>query len=336
MEAAREYLNVADSRDAIGGRLDRAHAPALFDRLDWFADLHAHCFADRPVRVVTAQEGAASVWLFLIDAGRHRAQALANWYSFAWSPVFVGAPDAPTRQRLLEAAARYLLRRCAQVDLYPLEDASEMLAALRRAGWFAVRRYMGGRHLLHVRGRSFADYWAGRPGRLRNLVKRKGRGDPFALSIERVLTDDLWADYVDVHRRSWKEAEPEGGLAFLHALARRESAAGTLRLGFARVGGQAVAAQLWTMEHRVALIHKLSHDRAYDAGSPGTLLSHAMFAQAIDGDRVDLIDYGTGDNGYKTEWMEHRIALQRVDAFNPRFASVWLPAARTAISALVG
>ncbi|MFY9351139.1 MAG: GNAT family N-acetyltransferase [Sphingobium sp.] len=336
MEAAREYLSVADAREALAGALDRGRAPALFERLDWFADLHGHCFPERPVRIVSAREDKASVWLFLMDAGPHRAQALANWYSFAWSPVFVGDPDAMTRERLLGAAARQLLRHCAQIDLYPLEDASEMLAALRRAGWFAVRRYMGGRYLLHVRGRSFADYWAERPGRLRNLVRRKGRGDPFALSIERVLTDDLWADYVDVHGRSWKEAEPEGGLAFLHALARRESDAGTLRLGFARLDGRAVAAQLWTVEHGVALIHKLNHDRALDARSPGTLLSHAMFAQAIDGDGVETIDYGTGDNGYKTEWMEDRIALQRIDAFNPRFASAWLPAARTAISALVG
>ena len=57
---------------------------------------------------------------------------------------------------------------------------------------------------------------------------------------------------------------------------------------------------------------------------------------AIDQDRVDLIDYGTGDNGYKTDWMERRIPLIRIDAFNPRRPSNWLPAARTAISALVG
>lgn len=336
MEAAREYLSVADARAAIAGALDRVHAPALFDRLDWFANLHTYCFPERPVRIISARDGGASVWLFLVDARPRHASALANWYSFAWSPVFVGGPEAAARQRLLEAAARQLLRRCAQVDFYPLEDASDMLAALRRAGWFAVRRYMGGRYLLHVRGRSFADYWAARPGRLRNLVRRKRRGDPFALSIERVLTDDLWTDYVDVHGRSWKEAEPEGGLAFLHALAQRESDAGTLRLGFARLDGRAVASQIWTVEHGVALIHKLSHDQAHDTGSPGTLLSHAMFAQAIDGDRVETIDYGTGDNDYKIEWMEDRIALQRIDAFNPRFASAWLPAARTAISALVG
>jgi hypothetical protein len=34
--------------------------------------------------------------------------------------------------------------------------------------------------------------------------------------------------------------------------------------------------------------------------------------------------------------MDDRLPRQRIDCFNPRFASSWLPAARTAISALVG
>lgn len=324
----------ADVRQALAGRLDRAHGMALFDRLDWFQTLHHRCFPDQPPRIVQVQDGDAQAWLFLASPAPRRASALANWYSFAWGPQFLGTPDAATRQRLLESIARHLLADCAQIDLYPLEDATPLLAALRRAGWFAVRRTMGGRHLLPVAGRSFADYWASRPGHLRNLVRRKGRDGRFALSIDDRLTDDLWRDYVDVDARSWKDAEP--GLDFLRDLAERESAAGTLRLGFARDRGRAVATQLWTVDHGVALIHKLSHDQAYDRASPGTLLSHAMFARAIDGDRVDLIDYGTGDNGYKTDWMERRVPLHRIDAFNPRFASSWLPAARTAISALVG
>ncbi|KMS58548.1 GNAT family N-acetyltransferase [Sphingobium cupriresistens] len=334
MLTPREYQMLDEARQALAGRLDRAPGLALFDRIDWFAALHDRCFPDQPVRIVQAQEGDAQAWLFLLAPAPRRASALANWYSFAWAPVFIGEPDAATRQRLLESLARHLLATSAQIDLYPLEDAAPLLAALRRAGWFAVRRTMGGRHLLQVEGRSFADYWASRPGRLRNLVKRKGRGDPFALSIATRLTDGLWRDYVDVHDRSWKVAEP--GLDFLRDLAERESAAGTLRLGFARLDGRAVAAQLWTVEDGIALIHKLSHDSAHDHGSPGTLLSHMMFRQAIDHDRVRMIDYGTGDNGYKTDWMDRRVPLHQIDAFNARFASAWLPAARTAISALVG
>ena len=61
-----------------------------------------------------------------------------------------------------------------------------------------------------------------------------------------------------------------------------------------------------------------------------------VFTQAIDRDGATLIDYGTGDNDYKADWMEQRLPLYRIDAFNPRSPASWLPAARAAISALVG
>ncbi|MCP1470840.1 hypothetical protein J3E64_002533 [Sphingobium sp. OAS761] len=329
-----EYQSLADVRDVLHGRLDRAVAPGLFSRIDWFEMLHRHCLSDHPPHVLRARDGEDEAWLFLAAPATGQMKAMANWYSFEWGPVFLGDGDGATRQALLDALARRLLETQARIDLYPLEASAPLLASLRRAGWIGVSRAMGGRYLLDVQGRSFAEYWAARPGRLRSLVRRKGRASPFALSVEDRLTDALWDDYVAVHARSWKAPEP--GLELLRALAERESRAGALRLGFARIDGLPVATQLWTVDRGVALIHKLSHDRALDHLSPGTLLSHHMFACAIDGDRVGRIDYGTGDNDYKTDWMERRIPLLRIDAFHPRYASNWLPAARTAISALVG
>src|SRR3546814_12565678 len=72
--------------------------------------------------------------------------------------------------------------------------------------------------------------------------------------------------------------------------------AGHLRMGIARRDGLAVAAQLWTVENGVALIHKLAHREDAGAGSPGTLLSHASFRPVIDTDTVPRIDFGTGDD----------------------------------------
>lgn len=334
MRSTREYHRLADVRSGLHCSPDRRNTPGLFDRLDWFNLLHSHIFPDIPVRILHAEDNGAHAWLFLLAPASRRISALANWYSFAWAPVFIDAPDPAQQAALLDALTSHLILTQSRIDLYPMEAHTDLLASFRRSGWFTLSRTMGARHLLRVGGRDFATYWASRPGRLRTLVRRKGRASPYTLSITDRLTDDLWADYVDVHARSWKQPEP--GLGFLRALAEQESAAGTLRLGFARLDGRAVATQLWTVEHGVALIHKLSHDRDHDAGSPGTLLSHAMFAQAIDDDRVTLIDYGTGDNSYKSDWMEERIPLHRIDAFNPRRASAWLPAARTAISALVG
>lgn len=334
MLVAREYSTIAEARRALAGGLERASTPSLFDRIDWFESLHSHCFSKVPVRILQAVEGGSEAWLFLLSPTEHRLSALSNWYSFSWAPVYLGHPDAAVRRRLVEVLADHLFRSARQIDLYPVTEATDLLLdAFRRAGWFAVRRPMGGRHLLALDGRDFAAYWADRPGRLRNQVQRKARGR-FTIDIGEQINDALWRDYIAVHASSWKQPEP--GLSFLRALAEREAAAGTLRLGFARLNGQPVATQLWTVENGVALIHKLSHDRAFDGASPGTLLSHAMFAHAIDRDAVHLIDYGTGDNAYKTEWMDRREPLYRLDFFNPRFASTWLPAARTAISALVG
>lgn len=335
MLVTREYSTVAQARCALAGELGRATTASLFDRIDWFEALYDHCFAKVPARILQAVEGPAEAWLFLLAPTDRRASALANWYSFSWAPVFLGDPDAPTRRRLVEVLAQHLFRTATQVDFYPVTEAVDLLLdAFRRCGWFAVRRPMGGRHLLDVDGRDFDTYWAGRPGRLRNQVHRKARAGRFSIEITDRINDALWRDYIAVHASSWKQPEP--GLSFLRHLADREAAAGTLRLGFARLNGQPVATQLWTIENGVALIHKLSHDRAFDGASPGTLLSHAMFAHAIDVDHVRTIDYGTGDNPYKAEWMDHRETLFRLDFFNPRFASTWLPAARTAISALVG
>ncbi|MEJ7926536.1 GNAT family N-acetyltransferase [Sphingobium sp. AN641] len=338
MPDAREYRGLTQAREALGGRLDRDAAPCLFDGIDWLQSLHRHCFARMPVRILRANEGDAELWLFLLSPQARRACALANWYSFSWNPIFLGNPDTALRQRLLRAAIGMLTPDVAMADMFPVTaddgTADELIRAFRGAGWFAVRRAFGGRYDLRLDGRDFATWWAQRPGPLRTLVRRRSRHPRLTVTITDRLTDRDWNDYVAVGARSWKE--PETALPFLRALAQREADAGALRLGFARLDGVAVATQLWTIDHGVALIHKLAHDRAYDALSPGTLLSHAMFAHAIDVDRVDAIDYGTGDNGYKADWMDRRRTLYRIDAFNPRFASSWLPAARAAISALVG
>jgi len=42
-----------------------------------------------------------------------------------------------------------------------------------------------------------------------------------------------------------------------------------------------------------------------------------MFRRAIDVDRVRTIDYGTGDEPYKRDWMDARRPLWQLSAYNP-------------------
>lgn len=337
MQQRWEYRSFVEAWRHTAGRLDRARQDSLFDRIGWLELLHRHCMPHRDPHILSVREGDAQAWLFLAKSGHRRLSAVANWYSFAFRLIFDGTDDPARRLSLAGGMAAQLLETTARVDLYPVEEADDcamLCEAFRSAGWFVTARPMGTKHVLDVKPRDFATYWAERPGPLRTLVRRKSRKASFAFSIHHEISDALWADYIHIYGRSWKEAEPH--YAFLRALAEQEARAGTLRLGFARMAdGTPVATQLWTIENGTALIHKLAHDAAMDAQSPGTLLSHHMFRAAIDDEQVQHIDYGTGDNAYKADWMEERRALYRIDAYNPRFASAWLPVARARISGLV-
>jgi CelD/BcsL family acetyltransferase involved in cellulose biosynthesis len=96
----------------------------------------------------------------------------------------------------------------------------------------------------------------------------------------------------------------------------------------ATIEGRPVAAQLWTIEDGIAFIHKLAHDPAAAAHSPGTVLTHALFAMAFDDDKVEIIDFGTGDDPYKRDWMELSNMRYRLEAFHPAVPRHWFALAR--------
>jgi len=205
----------------------------------------------------------------------------------------------------------------------PDEDGSAALIAdaLKRAGWIVDVAATGANHWLDTQGRSFAEWWAARPGALRSTVQRKAKKGLVSLAIHEEFSDALWDEYEAVYNASWKPAESYPD--FIRAWAKRAAAQGTLRLGIARIDGAAVAAQFWMIDDGVAYINKLAHVAGYDALSPGTLLTHALFERAFDIDRVSRIDFGTGDDGYKRDWMEESAPLMTVRAWDPRQPRAW-------------
>ena len=49
----------------------------------------------------------------------------------------------------------------------------------------------------------------------------------------------------------------------------------------------------------------------------------ALFERAFDVDKVSRIDFGTGDDGYKRDWMEETAPLMTVRAWDPRQPKAW-------------
>jgi CelD/BcsL family acetyltransferase involved in cellulose biosynthesis len=89
-----------------------------------------------------------------------------------------------------------------------------------------------------------------------------------------------------------------------------------LRLGILHLNSVPVAAQLWLTHGGVASIYKLAYDEEASRYSAGTVLTAAMFEQALDRDHVVEIDYLNGDEPYKRDWMSHRRERRGIIAFD--------------------
>lgn len=339
MTAESEYhSNFAEAQTIAADALGRPGLGAtgqhhLFDRLEWFEAVQSGIYPDGAPCIVRSHAGQSALWLMLRRDGAC-LKSLAYWYSFAWRPIWTGVPDTQQKLMLGERAFRELRSTAAKLVLDPVPDedgsADIVKQALQCAGWRVRVAATGQNHWLETRGRSFAEWWAERPGALRSTVKRKGNKGLVSIEVHKRFEDHLWDEFEAVYAESWKprESHPD----FIRAWARRESAAGTLRLAIARVGGKAVAAQFWSVDDGVAYIHKLSHISGHDALSPGTLLTHRLFELAFDEDQVKRIDFGTGDDGYKRDWMEESAPLVTITAWDPMQPVAWPSIAKDCFS----
>lgn len=306
-------VNVLQGMPCAGG--------SPFDRPEWFALLAGS--GQRPLVAVAQQDGAAAA--LALTRANGRLEPLRNWYSFTWRQL---APASAAGDALLEGIAHGLKAQSHRVTLWPVPDedgsATRLARAFAAAGWRVRREQCDHNHVLEVAGRSFAEYWAARPGQMRTTLKRKAK--KVEVAIHDRFDAAAWADYEAIYAESWKPEE--GDPALLRRFAEAEGAAGRIRLAVAYAGGQAVAAQFWTIENGVAYIHKLAHLEHMKHLSAGTTLSAALFERSIDIDRVRLIDFGTGNDRYKADWMEQVRPRFRLDCLDPRQPRAWPPLAK--------
>lgn len=305
----------------------RQHAP--FDRLDWWQGLVEHC--DLQPLIIVTHRGEDRAVLPLTRGNGGHLHALSNWYTFRFRAI-------ATDPALLANLARALRSRARRVTLNAVPDedgsASMLASAFRKAGWIVHRSTCDTNRILPVEGRSYAEYLANRPGKLRTTLKRKS--GKVATRMLTAFDAAAWAQYESIYAESWKPEE--GSPAFLRAFAEMEGAAGRLRMALAHAAddpqGPAIAAQMWTVEGCTAFIHKLAHREAARPLSPGSVLTAALMRHVIEEDHVDLVDFGTGDDPYKQDWMEAQRPRYRLDMFLPHNPRNWPPLVKMAARAL--
>ena len=294
-----------------------------FDRAEWFDLLEAHGFAAGGRIDARGSANGTTAWLPLRVEAPDYLAGLSNWYSFSIRPLFSGGNGQDSARSDL---FRDLRSKAARLELYPVrdDDQAAIVSALRSAGWWVKATAAGHRHWLDLGDMDHDAWWATRPGALRSTVQRKAKKGVVAIELYTAFDPAVWDAYEAIYAASWKPEE--GDPALLRAFAEMESARGNFRMGLARIDGAPVAAQYWTVEDDTAFIHKLAHVEDSLKASPGTLLSAALFHHVIEVDRVRRVDFGTGNDAYKRDWMNRHDPLWRIEAFNPSRLAAWRPA----------
>jgi hypothetical protein len=197
--------------------------------------------------------------------------------------------------------------------LEPVADNDGKLNCLQRvmesAGYKCEYIFRHYNWIYRVQGQSYGDYMAARPANLRNTISRKKRKLEREHGYEiRLFTGDevpqAMVDYYEVYNSSWKANEQYAD--FVDDFVAGFSNAGWSRLAILYVQEQPVAAQLWFVRHGNASIFRLSYDEAWKQYSPGSILTSFLMEYVIDIDKVEEIDFLTGNDVYKQDWMSDR------------------------------
>lgn len=252
-------------------------------------------------------------------------RALSNYYSALYCPIMSGDDNA--RRRSISGLVSALGANTLAWDVLSLEPLAEegfFLKEFCKALEVANIRYQVTSHFVNwylmVGGRSYETYEKSLPSKLKNTLSRKekklGRERGYTIRIAEDVSEleGFIADYETVYQQSWKpeESHPQ----FIRAIIRRFAEKGWLRLGIMYINDEPVASQLWFVKEGVASIYKLAYDEQYMPYSVGTILTANMMKQVIDVDGVEVIDFLTGNDAYKREWMSHQRERCQITVFN--------------------
>ena len=313
-------------------------ARSFFYGTDWFQNLLENALgADDRVRIygLALNDGSGAPVAALPTRYQARTApwrprkliSLTSFYTSLFGPVL--SDDRLSATDILGELARAIGQETPRwdvVDLKPLDADSPLFAqladAFRAAGMVVQTYFCFGNWYYPVNGRSYQEYMKSLRSSVRNIagsknkkIERSGRVRTEIITGGAGLESAIQI-YEQVYAASWKVQEPYPN--FVPGLIRTCAGMGWLRLGLAYVDGEPAAAQFWILKHGIASIYKIAYDRRFSDLSVGTYLTTKLLERVIDVDKVREIDYLSGDDRYKSDWMSHRRERWGIMAFNPR------------------
>lgn len=285
---------------------------SVFFSRPWFENLvRNHLTRKQNIQFIgVAEDNQLLALLVLNKAEGDHYESLPHLYSSLYT-LLIAETDSQAILGCLVTGLKSLPVR--SLTLSPVASDDKQIEALQyaleKAGFCCSRKFRFYNWKEDSKEKSFLDYFAQRPSRLRNTIHRKQRKlqREQGYDIRLYEQDDLEQglnDFDRVQRVSWKANEQFAD--FVKGLAHSLAGVGWLRLAVMYVKSKPVAAQFWFVVHKKASIFKLSYDEGWKKYSPGSILLTYLMQHVIDVDAVEEIDFLTGNDAYKSDWMSDR------------------------------
>ena len=318
-----------------GFKLEQAPEATLFSSIEWFENLEQYGFATsakqpRQLRLLVATDSLTGQVACLPLLVQGSTGALSNYYSGLFAAMQWQPEAGLLAWRALDLALAHALRPqlsgAPALRLAPLDSEATLTTALEeglRATGFCVDRYFAfANWYLEVGTMTSLQYFSTLPAPLRTSIERgTARLKKAGWRYHVQQTDDANLEasiqsFVSVYNQSWKDSEPNAD--FIPNLIRVAAARGWLRLAVIELDNQPIAAQLWLVQNGKAYIFKLAFVKGFERLSPGSVLTWSLMAHVMDTDKVSQVDFLSGDDHYKKDWMSHRRERIGLVAFDKR------------------
>lgn len=323
--------------------VDNAREGGYFCSPPWFDHVMEHFYPGaHQVRIYALEQAATGEPLLLMPLrlchvdysafGARTLGAISHPENYT-TVAMIFAPEAGNQEHLLTHLLRHF--RTGSTDssepaadmlrLWPVDVGSKsgqmLKRALRRAGFWTQTYANSYNRYEDTVGLTYAAYFARRSANLRYSVRRRQRALEKSGMLELALyrdpdgLDEAVADYTSVSLACWKEVESMVSDDLI-ALIRLTAANGCLRLGILRCDGVPVAAQFWVVTGGVAHCVRLAYREDFKQQAVGVVLTNFMIAHVLDQDQVNRIDFGYGEEDYKSGWMKDARDYHGFLAFN--------------------
>ena len=314
--------------------LDEAEKKSIFFGKTWYQNYTEHVIEqDKRLVIYVAKENDSNKIIIIFPlvydiAHGSELQSLSNYYTSLFAPVVdTLSPSWQSGMDLIVKHMKNYKTSWNTLNFRPLDENDEVIAylfkALKRHNFMVQKYFAFGNWVYHLDNKSFDEYFNERPSRLKNTIKRKTRklSKEFQYSIKIYTKSDqidksLIDEYERIYKLSWKQDEPYP--EFVRGILNKYAYTGQLRFGFLFINDKAVASQIWFVTGDTASIYKLAYDPEYKQFSVGSILTKDLMQYVIEEDKVKCIDYLTGDDAYKRDWMSERNIRIGIIAFNSK------------------